>query len=397
VLRERDLRLFVAARFSGGTAQMMLRATIAWQVYEITGSALQLGLIGAVQFVPTVVLSLLAGAVADSYDRRRIVMAAQAVALLCSVTLLALSWTGVSSLSAIYAVIFVAAAASSFENPAASSLLPTLVSRSEFPSAAAVQASVRNLAWVTGPTAMGFAVDAFGVGGAYAAHGVLIALSISLLAFIRPRPRSGEARGVTIEAIREGIAFVRGRPAILGAMTLDMLAVIFGAAEALLPVFAKDVLQVGPRGFGILSASFQVGTLLMALVLVALPPIQRAGRALLWSVAAYSLATIGFGLSKTFALSVAALGGVGMADQVSMVTRSTLIQLSTPDELRGRVNSVNFIFIGASNHLGAVEAGVVAALTSASFAVVSGGFVALAITGFMAWSNRALRTYDVRS
>ena len=397
VLRDRNVCVFLAVVLAMNTGTMLLRATIAWQVYEITGSALQLGLIGLVQFVPTFFLSLVGGAVADSYDRRRIVMIAQSSMLLGSATLLVLTLHGDVPLLAIYGVIFASAAASSFGNPAAASILPSLVPREVFPSATALVSSVRNLAWVSGPAAMGFIVEAWGTEGAYAAHGVLLGTAIALLAVLRVGRPTGERRGVTVEAIREGIDFVRSRPAILGAMTLDMLAVIFGAAEALLPVFAVDILAVGPRGYGILASAFQVGTFSMAVLLVALPPVQRAGRALLLAVGAYALATVVFGASRLFLLSIASYAAAGMADQVSMVARSTLIQLSTPDALRGRVNSVNFIFIGASNHLGAVEAGFVAALFSAPIAAISGGLLALGVAAWMAWRIPALRRYDVRA
>lgn len=396
LLAEGDLRVYLASRFCSGAGLTLLRATVAWQVYEISGSPLQLGLLGLVQLVPTVLVSLPAGAIADSYDRRRVVMLAQLAALAGSALLCALTAQGLVTLGAIYAVLFGIALASSLENPSGAALLPSLIDRERFPHAAALSGSIRNLAWVSGPVVMGFAVDAAGPAGAYALHAGLLLVSLLLIGRIRPRPLEGAPRGVSLDAIREGVAFVRSRPAILAAMTLDMLAVIFGAAEALLPVFARDLLGVGPRGYGLLSASFQVGTLTMAVALVALPPLERAGRALLLSVVAYGGATIAFGLSRSFALSLASYAGAGMADQVSMVARSTLIQLSTPDALRGRVNSVNFIFIGASNHLGALEAGVVAAATSATFAVLSGGLAALAVTAWMAWRVPALRRYSIR-
>lgn len=386
--------LFLAARFCAGTGMTLLRATVAWHVYELSGSALQLGLIGAVQFIPTVLLSLVAGAAADSYDRRRIVIASQALALLSSAALAFLTAGSSISLGAIYAALFLSAAAASFESPAGASILPQLVSREQFPSATTIQSSIRNLAWVTGPAAAGFAIDAIGIAGTYLLHTVLLLVSSGFIAALRPRLPEGEPSGVSMDAIREGVRFVRSRPAILGAMTLDMLAVIFGAAEVLLPVFARDILGVGARGYGVLSASFQAGTVSMALLLVALPPMRRAGRALLISVAGYGLFTFGFGLSRVFPLSIALYASAGMADQVSMIARSVLIQLSTPDALRGRVNSVNFVFIGASNHLGAVEAGLVAWLVSAPFAAISGGLAALAIAGFMAWRIPELRRYD---
>lgn len=396
VLRDRNVALYIAQRFMAGSGMTLLTATIAWQVYELTGSPLQLGVLGAVRFAATALVSLIAGAAADSYDRRRIVMAAQAVSAIGALVLGVGTLTDVLDLPTIYAVVFLGTLASSFENPAGASILPTLVSREVFARATAVQASVRNVAWVSGPVLAGFLIEGFGAEGAYVAHVIAMSLAIVLMVGVRVPPVQSEPRGITVAAIQEGIAFVRSRPAILGAMTVDMMAVIFGAAEALLPVFARDVLDVGPRGYGILSASFQVGTLGMAVLLVALPPIQRAGRALLLAVAAYALATVAFGLSRVFWLSVCTYAAGGMADQVSMVARSVLIQLSTPDALRGRVNSVNFVFIGASNHLGAVEAGVVAALLGAPLAVVTGGLAAFAIAGLVAWRVPALRRYNTR-
>jgi len=198
---------------------------------------------------------------------------------------------------------------------------------------------------------------------------------------------------VSLRAIGEGIAFVRSRPAVLGAMALDMFAVIFGSATALLPIYANEILHVGARGYGLLASALEIGSLSMAAVLLFLPPIRRAGRALCIAVAIYGLATIAFGFSTWFPLSVATFLVAGAADQVSVVLRSTLIQLATPDALRGRVSSVNFIFIGASNQLGAVESGFVAWLTSAVFAVVSGGVACLAVLGLVAWKLPELRRY----
>ncbi len=195
--------------------------------------------------------------------------------------------------------------------------------------------------------------------------------------------------------IREGVRFVRSRPVILGCMTLDMFAVIFGGATALLPVYATEILHVGPRGYGLLSSALEVGALLTSLVLIARPPIRHAGRALLVAVGVFGIATIVFGLSRSFPLSLAAYMLVGVADQVSVVMRSTAIQLSTPDELRGRVSAVNLLFIGASNQLGAAESGFVAAATSATFAVVSGGLAALCVLAVVVWRIPELRAYRV--
>jgi MFS family permease len=392
-LAHRDVRAFVVSRFFGGVALTLLRATISWQVWALSGSAFQLGLVGLFQFAPTLALTLVGGAVADSYDRRRVAMLAQAAGMLGSALLFALTLRGDVALWIVYAVVAANSAASAFESPSGAALLPGLVPRQEFPAAVALVSSVRNSAWMLGPVVMGFVVDAAGIAWAYALHAALVAASAGLLVRLRPRPIPVEPRGVTLAAIREGIAFVRSRAEVLGAMSVDMFAVIFGAAGALLPIYAEQILQVGPRGYGLLSASFEIGTVVMSILLVALPPIRNAGRALLLAVAVYGAATCVFGLSRSFVLSLLAFVAAGMADQVSVVARGTLIQLATPDALRGRVSAVNFVFIGASNQLGAVEAGFLAALTSPTFAVVSGGLLALAIAALVAWRVPELRDH----
>jgi MFS family permease len=396
-LRQRPLVLFVASRFFAGSAMTLLRATFAWQVYAITGSAFHLGLMGLAQFVPTLALSLVGGAVADSFDRRRVVMLSQAAVLLGSATLFMASSGGQPRLLVLYGVVVATTAASSFEGPARAAWLPALVPRELFPSAVTLQSSVQQLGWVMGPVLMGFAIDAAGVRAAYAIHVGLVVVSIALVSRVRAATRDERHADVSLDAIQEGIRFVRSRQAVLGAMTLDMFAVIFAGATALLPIYAEEILHVGPRGYGLLSSSLELGTFLMAALLLVLRPIQRPGRALLLAVGAFGLATIVFGLSRSFPLSIAAFVVAGMADQVSMVTRSTLIQLSTPDELRGRVSSVNLVFIGASNQLGAVESGLVAGLFGATFSVVSGGVACLAVLGWIAVKMPALRDYRLDS
>jgi hypothetical protein len=234
-----------------------------------------------------------------------------------------------------------------------------------------------------------------GIAPVYALYGVLILGSLFGLSRLRPAAEGGARRAMSWAAMREGLRFVRGNPVVLGCMSLDMFAVVFGGAAALLPIYAKDILGVGAWGYGILSGSLELGAVLTSLALVLLPPIHRAGRALLLTVAVFGIATIGFGLSRSFPLSIACYVLVGVADQVSVVLRSTAIQLSTPDAVRGRVSAVNFIFIGASNQLGAVESGFVAALTSPTFAVVSGGIGCLIVTALVAWALPELRRYRV--
>ena len=371
----------------------LLRAAIAWHVFQISGSAFDLGMIGLVQFVPALGLTLVGGAVADAYDRRRVILATQATALVCSAVLFVTTQVGAASLPLLYGMVLLAAVASAFESPSRASLLPTLVAREHFPRVVTVAATNQALAFMTGPVLGGFVIAAGGVGAAYGVHVLLIAGSLFGMASLHSPRSPSPTRSVRWEAIREGLVFVRRQPVVLGCMTLDLFAVLFGGATALLPIYANEILHVGARGYGILSASLEMGALAMSLLLVLLPPIRRAGPALLATVTLYGVATIIFGLSRWFPLSVAAYMAAGMADQVSVVLRGTAIQLSTPDALRGRVSAVNMIFIGGSNQLGAAESGFVAALTSAPFAVVSGGIGCLLVVAIVALRIPALRRY----
>ncbi|UCE84861.1 MAG: MFS transporter [Deltaproteobacteria bacterium] len=392
-LRYRNLRTYVGSRLFSGAAMSMLRAAVLWHVYEISRSEFHLGLIGLVQFVPSLFLSLVGGAVADSYDRRRVMMVTQVGTLACGAALFRATAVGLDSLPVLYAIVFLLAIASAFENPSRQALLPQLVPRDVFPRAVPVYATAQALSLMSGPALGGIVIATRGIADVYGLQVLLTLGSLAGLLRVRPRPAEGDRRPVSVQAIREGLAFVRRQPVVLGCMTLDMFAVILGGAVALVPVYARDILAVGPTGYGILTASLEAGALLMSVVLVALRPFRRTGRALLYAVVAYGIATIVFGLSRSFPLSVAAYVAVGMADQVSVVLRSTAIQLSTPDALRGRVSSVNMIFIGASNQLGAAESGFVAALTSATFAVVSGGVGCLLVVAWIARRIPELRHY----
>jgi MFS family permease len=389
----RNVRFYLVSRFCSGAAMTLMRAAIAWHVFALSKSAFHLGLIGLVQFIPALGLTLIGGVVADTYDRRRIIMLAQVVPLLCGIVLAFVTQHGSASLLLLYSLILCIAVSAAFDNPARAALLPTLVTREAFPKAVTYASTVQALAFVTGPAAGGLIIAAAGIAAAYAVYAALIVGSISGLAMLHPRRGEDVRRGVSLHAVREGLAYVRRHQVVLGCMTLDMFAVIFGGATALLPIYANEILQVGATGYGVLSASLEAGALLSSLVLMTLPPVRRAGRALLITVGIYGVATILFGLSRSFPLSVAAYMLVGVADQVSVVMRSTAIQLSTPDELRGRVSSVNFIFIGASNQLGAVESGFVAALTSAPFAVVSGGIGCLVVLAIVVAALPELRRY----
>jgi MFS family permease len=390
----RDFWLYLASRFAAAAAMMLLRAAVAWHVYDLSQSAFHLGLIGLVQFLPVPTLMLVGGAVADTYERRKVMIAAQAGAMACAVLLFVASSTGAARLPVLYAAVALASVAWSFDGPARTALLPTLVPRETFPRAVTVASTMQALAFASGPALGGLVIAAHGIAAAYALMAVLVLLALVLLSLLR-LPAQPSATGVlSVRGILDGLRFVRGNQVVLGCMLLDMLAVIFGGAVALLPIYATDILDVGARGYGVLSASAEVGALLASLVLMVTPPIRRAGRALLAAVAVYGAATILFGLSRSFPLSVLAYVIVGMADQVSVVMRSTAIQLSTPDALRGRVSGVSMVFIGASNQLGAAESGFVAAVTgSATFSVVSGGVASLVVLAAVALAMPRLRRY----
>ena len=391
-LRIPAIRAFVLSRTAGSTSVTLIQAAVAWQVYAISNSALQLGLIGLVRFVPALGMSLIGGAVADSYNRRNIILISQLVPLTVAVVMLAAIASGRVTLALLYAVVLVTGLASAFEQPARQAILPAIVPPYLFARAIAINSTMQALAFATGPTVAGAAIASFGIAAAYIAYGAFVLLSMTAMVWV-PAARRHSRSGVGWNAIREGLHFVWSRPVLLGAMTLDMFAVIFGGARALLPIYATDILDAGAFGFGLLYAASEVGALLMSILLLMLPSIDRLGRALLLSVAAYGIATMAFGISRSFVLSLIAFTAVGMADQVSVITRTVTIQFLTPDELRGRVSAVNSIFISASNQLGAVESGFVAAATNATFSVVSGGLGCLAVVGIVAARVPALRSY----
>jgi MFS family permease len=395
VLRVAAFRQYVVSRVASGTAQSMIQAIVAWQVFALTNSALDLGIVGLVRFAPALGLSLISGAVVDTYDRRRILIASQVLPLVTSLLMLAAISADRVSLWLVYGLVFLAGVASAFEGPARQTLIPVLIPRPLFARAMTLNSTLQSLTAVTGPAVAGAIIAWKDVGGAYFVHACLVAVSIVALWTVRVPELHGAVRaGVNVRAVREGLSFLRHQPVILGAMTLDMFAVIFGGAKALLPIYAVDILQVSATGYGLLTASLDAGALLAAVIMVGLPVPKHTGRTLLISVAAFGLATIAFGLSQSLLLSILTYAAVGAADQVSVVMRLNTIQLSLPDDLRGRITAVNFVFINASNQLGGLESGLVAALTTAVFAVVSGGVACLAVVGIIAWRVPELRRYQ---
>jgi len=371
----------------------LLRSTVYWHVFALSRSEAALGWIGLAQFVPSLALTLVGGMAADAYDRRTVMRLAQLPYLATASLLCWATWQDTISVPLLYAAVFANAVAFAFDSPARQAFLPNLVPLEAFPRAVTFSSTAAALAFATGPALGGLLIAAAGVEAAYAGYIVLVALNLIGLSFVRTLRSEAERRAPSWRAVREGLAFVRQSPVVLGCMALDMFAVILGGATALLPVYANEILAVGPRGYGLLTSSLEIGALAMSLVLLVRRPVGRAGSALLVAVALYGMATIGFGLSRSFPLSVALYMLAGAADQVSVVMRQTAVQLNTPDALRGRVSAVNMIFISASNQLGAVESGFLAAATSATFAVVSGGVGCLGVVAWTAWKLPELRRY----
>lgn len=388
-----ELRLYVASRFCSRFARALVAAMLSYHVYAVTNSYAALGLLGLVEFLPVIPTSLMAGLLADRFDRRRVVIAAYGAAAAGTAVLAALSQHAPADAGTVFAAAFILVIASQFAAPAASALLPGLVPHEIFQSATVLSASLTHVAWVAGPITMGFLVEPLGFGAPYGLAALFYLLSIIGMAALRAPRIEGEPSDISFSAVREGLLFVWRAKALLGSMSLDMFAVIFASATALLPVFANDILHVGPVGYGLLRASMGIGTLAMAIVLLVVRPFERPGRVLLQTVVVFGLATLAFGLSRSFLLSVAAFIVAGMADQVSMITRSVILQMSTPDGLRGRVNAVSMIFIGASNELGDAESGFLASLTSATFSVVAGALCCLGVTGVVAMRLPELSTW----
>ena len=392
-LRQPRFVLYTSSRVASAIGNSMLQAILAWHVYELTDSALSLGFLGLARFLPSLGLAMIGGAVADTYNRRTIIMFAQTVPLTVGVLLAVATFSGWVSAELIYGLVLLIGLANAFENPARQALLPAIVRPETFANAVTVSSTLQSFGMVTGLLIGGVLADVE-ITGSYVAYSAAIGCAFVTMGLLRyEQSNDGPKRSVSIAVIKEGLEFVWKRQVILGAMSLDMFAVVFGGAKGLLPIYAKDILHVGGLGYGVLLASLEIGAFAMALALVLRPPIYRTGRALVYSVAAFGILTMAFGLSRDIYLSIGLYMAIGAADQISVVMRNVIIQLATPDELRGRVSAVSQVFVQASNQLGAMESGFVAAVTSATFAVVSGGAAAVAVTGAIAWRMRELFDY----
>jgi len=366
-------------------ANQMLMVGVGWQMYDLTHSAWSLGLVGLFQFVPALALALVAGHVADRHDRRHIVSLALLLQLLAALALLLATHEKWISRELILGVSLLLGVARSFQMTAQQALTPLLVPPAILARAMAFSSSGMQAAIIGGPALGGFLYGA-GAGVVYAACAGLFVLAAALVWSARYDHKPAPRAPVTMDTLLAGVRFIRAKPVVLGAISLDLFAVLLGGAVALLPIYARDILHVGPEGLGLLRGAPAMGALLMSLVLARWTITRRAGAILFGCVAIFGATTIVFGLSPWFWLSMAALFVNGAADMVSVVVRQTLVQLDTPDEMRGRVSAVNSIFIGASNQLGEFESGATAALFGPVGAVVVGGVGTLVVVGlWMRW------------
>ncbi len=396
-------RSYWLARFASTLAQLSMVIVIGWQVYDIArdtmgiqAASLRLGLIGLVQFVPLFALSLFAGWTADRLDRRWIARAAVALELACAIALAWMANAGMRNLEAIYVVAALLGVARAFAGPALGALAPNLVPREILPRAIALSSIAWQVGTVVGP-ALGGYLYAYRADVPYEVSAVLFALSFLLLMTIPPVARPTEARGNPWKQMVDGLHYVRTNKLVLGAISLDLFAVLLGGATAMLPVYARDILHTGPEGLGHLRAAPAVGATLMAIWFAFRPLKSNVGVKMLAAVALFGVATVVFGLSTSMPLSMAALFVLGAADMLSVYVRQSLIQLYTPDAMRGRVAAVSTLFISASNELGETESGFLAALVGPVVAVVGGGIGAVLVV--LTWSRifpqlRLARTFD---
>jgi MFS family permease len=393
-LRHPDFRRYLVGRTLTGFGAEMLTVAVGYQVYQLTRNPLDLGLIGLSEFLPFALLVLPAGEAADHFDRRWIVTGCYVLEAIAAALLMAFTLAGLDSPVPVFAVVSLLGVAGAFSMPTSQALVPNLVPTRDFSNAVAINSSTMQVATIAGP-AVGGLVFLLGPAAVYGAVGVLSFLSAALLLGLHSGGRTDRRpEPMTPTSVLSGINFVRSRPVVLGSISLDLFAVLFGGATALLPVYASDILAVGPTGLGLLRAAPAVGAALCGVVLASRPVSRGVGRWMFGGVVAFGLGTLVFALSRSFLLSLAALVVMGAADMVSMFIRHVLVQLTTPDGIRGRVSAVNAIFIGASNELGEFESGISAAWLGTVPAVIVGGVATVVVAAVWSGLFPSLRRLD---
>ncbi len=401
VVRIPDFKYFITAKIFVTIAIQMQAVIVGWQIYSLTKDPFALGLVGLAEALPALSVALYAGHVADSHNRRFIVITAYGVLLGCFSTLAFLSSetfspSDPSKIVAIYSVVFVTGLARGFLNPAMFGLLSQCVPSGLYPQSSAWNSSLAQLAIVLGAALSGLVYAWVGYSASYLIDAALVVVAIGSILFISPKPTPALVQGQKLsESLLSGLKFVFSHQVFVGALALDLFAVLFGGAVALLPVFAEDILHTGPQGLGMLRAAPSVGACLLAVYLIYRPPLRRTGRVLLTSVAGFGVCMILFALSENFFLSLFVLALSGAFDNVSVVVRSIILQTMTPQEMKGRVASVNSMFIGSSNEIGAFESGVTAKLFGVIPSVVAGGCMTLVVVAVTALKAPLLRKLDL--
>jgi MFS family permease len=384
---------FLVARFLSTLAVQMQSVAVGWQVYAITHNPLDLGFIGLAQFMPFLALILIAGQAADRFDRRLILTLCYAIEVLCAVLLLAFTLTGLKVVWPVFAVLVLFGVARAFSMPTSAAITPNLVPLERFSNAVALNSSTFQVATIAGPT-LGGLLYVYGPHIVYSTVTVILLVSVVLMAMVRVPRVVQMDEPATWHAVLEGLRFVRSRPVIFGAISLDLFAVLFGGATALLPAYASDILHVGPTGLGFLRTAPGLGAALTGLMLAVAPVSRHVGRWMFGGVVLFGIATIVLGLSEQFMISMVALFALGAGDMVSVYIRHVLVQLETPDAIRGRVSAVSAVFIGASNELGEFESGLTAVWFGLKPAVVIGGIATLCVAGLWSRWFPSLRTVD---
>ena len=399
-LQIKDFRLFIFARLCITLAVQIQGTVVGWQVYELTKDPLSLGLIGLAEAIPAISVSLYAGHIADIVERKKIILSTIFVLIACSFLLLFFTLEPGKFVFAygaipIYAVIFISGLARGFLSPATFSFMPQLVPRHLYANAVSLNSTFWEASSIGGPIIAGFIYKILGITFSYSLDFVLVLLSLAFYFSIPRRavPPNSEEQSIK-EKIQAGLKFVFSNQIILAAITLDLFAVLFGGAIALLPIFADEILKAGEIGFGMLRAAPGIGAILMAVLITHFPIRKHVGKILLWCVAGFGLCMIGFGLSTNFWLSIGLLVMSGMFDSVSVIVRSTLIHTLTPENMKGRVSAVNSIFVGSSNEIGAFESGFAAKLLGVVPSVVLGGCATMAVVGITGWKAKKLRQLD---
>lgn len=403
VLRVRDFRLFLSFRFFATIAFQMQSIIVGWQVYQITRDPLSLGLIGLAEALPNIASALFAGNAADKYNRKKIIVMFMLFFTCGTILLFLFSFPSLGILVKlgvfpIYLIVMISGISRSFLYPAIVALMAQLVPRRLYTNSSTWNSMIWHIGAITGPAVGGLVYGFFGVIAAYISVLLFLFISCLLLVFVKNRPAPEILKGESlVQRLSGGLRFVFNNQILLGAMSLDMFGVLFGGAVAMLPVFAAEVLKVGPQGLGFLRAAPMAGAVIMGIILTYKPPMAKAGRSLFISVAGFGLSIILFALSKNFYLSLGLLMMSGMFDNISVVIRATAMQLLTPDEMRGRVAAVNAIFIGSSNEIGSFESGVAAKLMGLIPSVIFGGAMTLVVVLLTAKFAPRLRSLNLRA